>query len=319
MSEFTARLDTDEPIKKVIAEGAEAYRLGALHNVSVIEVGFEDVNVKAETDNGIFLFKLFSAKRDEAEVDRNVSILNAVRDSAIHHPRLQLAGEIIDFTTTAGIRMVAMDYVEGKTFYDMKRIPTEQELGKIAAEAVKINNLDCQPQFLFDGWAIPNMRPMFEKVKDDLTGEGRMLVAEAFARYESIPLSELPTCFVHGDLTKANIVLGDDGEAYVVDFSVANVYPRIQELAVMSCNLMFDETGGKDLAFKDRVKSVVDAYRKAGGKLTDIEKQNVFNYALPGAAMEYMGSVNERVYAGDDSEETKYWEELGLQGLREAI
>ena len=42
------------------------------------------------------------------------------------------------------------------------------------------------------------------------------------------------------------------------------------------------------------------------------------NYALPGAAMEYMGSVNERI-VGDTSKEIQYWEKLGLDTLREAL
>lgn len=39
---------------------------------------------------------------------------------------------------------------------------------------------------------------------------------------------------------------------------------------------------------------------------------------ITSAAMEYMGSVNERV-AGDTSDEIAYWERLGLSGLREAL
>lgn len=211
-----------------------------------------------------------------------------------------------------------MEYVHGKTFYDLSRIPNKDELIMICTEAVKINSMKYEPEYIFDSWAIPNMKWMYEKTKGHLSAEGLRLVQKAFKLYDSIPLNDLPQCFVHGDLIKTNLILGVDNKIYVLDFAVSNVYPRVQELAVMAANLMFDEKAESTMPLKDRTILVMDTYTAAGGELTQIEADNIMNYALPGAAMEYMGSVNERI-VGDTSKEIQYWEKLGLDTLREAL
>lgn len=43
---------------------------------------------------------------------------------------------------------------------------------------------------------------------------------------------------------------------YIIDFSVANIYPRIQELAVLMCNLFFDEN------YKDNYLFLIREYNK---------------------------------------------------------
>ncbi len=61
-----------------------------------------------------------------------------------------------------------------------------------------------------------------------------MKVEQAMARYAEILVDDLPHTFVHGDFTKANVLNGDDGKVYILDFSVANWYPRIQ-MQIIQC------------------------------------------------------------------------------------
>lgn len=176
----------------------------------------------------------------------------------VNHPELMLAnGQALYHDIDSGVKMVVMRFIAGKTFYDLSITPSDDDLALIAAEAVKINNIDYDPPYLFDSWAIPNMQWMFDKVKNHLTVEGRKLVEGAFAHYERIPLDELPKCYVHGDLIKTNLIKGEDGKIYVIDFSVANTYPRIQELAVMAANLLFDEKNGNTKSLTERVSTII--------------------------------------------------------------
>lgn len=318
-SNFQDRIDFSGDFNALIGRIANSYSLGNVLRHSVIEVGFEDFNVKISTDQGEFLAKIFSKNRTSEEIDRNVINIEKAIVAGVNHPKLMLLdGRAMYQDAESGLKLIVMQFIAGKTFYDLSVVPDAHDLALIAAEAVKINNIDYDPPYLFDSWAIPNMEWMFDKVKDHLTDEGRTLVEGAFDHYKQIPLDKLPRCYVHGDLIKTNLIKGDDGKIYVIDFSVANTYPRIQELAVMAANLLFDEKSGNTKPLTERVVAVVESYLNAGGTLTELEKEHVFNYALPAAAMEYMGSVNERV-VGDTSEEIAYWEQLGLKGLREAL
>lgn len=316
---FHSRINYDGDLSDLIDQIADEYSLGRVLSYSVIEMGFEDFNIKLETTNSKYVIKIFSKDRTDAQIKRFVETIKNALDYGVNHPRLfsTREGEFI-FAITPSVQLIVMAYVRGKTFYDLSRTPTKDELLMICAEAVKINSMDYEPEYIFDSWAIPNMKWMYEKTKDHLSAEGLSLVQKAFEVYDSIPLSDLPKCFVHGDLIKTNVMLGEDNKIYVLDFAVSNVYPRIQELAVMAANLMFDDKAKSNISLQDRTSLILEAYTASGGEITQIEIENIMNYALPGAAMEYMGSVNERV-VGDTSKEIQYWEKLGLDSLREAL
>lgn len=53
--------------------------------------------------------------------------------------------------------------------------------------------------------------------------------------------------------------------------------------------------------------------------LTDDERKYLYDYALAGVAMEFLGSHQERYINGADSSETEYWFNLGRDGLRAAL
>src|SRR3990167_7063243 len=135
-------------------------------------------------------------------------------------------------------------------------------------------------------------------------------------QYAEIPANDLPHCFVHGDFTKANVMKGRDGKIYVLDFSVANWYPRIQELAVIAANLMHEESDSQSL--RERTARVIEIYDKLN-PLTEDEKKHLYAYALAGVAMEFMGGHQEKFIKGNATEETEYWLNLGRSGLRREL
>jgi len=316
---YRDRLAFDGKLEDVIVDVAQDLNLGNVISNDVITVGYEDYNTKVVTERGMYVFKIFSKKRSDEEVRRCADIVDAVCSAGIAHPTIHRIPEgSALYVHTSGLRLIVMDYVDGESFYDKGTPPNDEQLRKIVREAVKINKLDIRPTYLFDSWAIPNMGWMLDQTCNHLSEEGLRLSEEAFRRYNAIPIDQLPKTFVHGDLIKTNVLLGHDGEIHVIDFSVSNIYPRVQEIAVMATNLLFDEKNGTTVPLRERIDKLIAMYEAEGGELTDIEKQYAFDYALPGCAMEYMGSVNERIKTGDNKE-IRYWENLGLQGLREAL
>jgi hypothetical protein len=109
---------------------------------------------------------------------------------------------------------------------------------------------------------------------------------------------------------------GNDNEIYILDFSVSNWYPRIQELAVIAANLFYEENNVTSL--NERVEWISSEYSKFN-PLTSEEKQHLYTYALAGIAMEFMGAHQEKFIKGNMSEETEYWLNLGRNGLRREL
>lgn len=289
------------------------YDSGSVIDFKVVEVGYEDCNVILETNQGRYLVKIFSKDRTIEDIERYVLVMENAIKAGVNHPRLLKGDDGIILFSDSGVSLVVMEFIEGKTFFELDRSPDNEEVTQILQQVKLVNNIDYKPTYYFDDWAIPNIKTLLDKVRRYITSDDLLLVERAVATYESIPVSSLPRCFVHGDLTKTNVLKGDDGKIYVLDFSVCNWYPRIQELAVVAANLMYDKIN--KLSVNDRCQILVRESSRFMD-LTDEEKRHLPAYALAGVAMEFLGAHLEKFINGNDSEETDYWMNLGRDGLQ---
>lgn len=316
---FIDRLNYSGDLAPLVERVCSAYDIGALKSFSVIETGYEDCNVLIGASGGKVVAKMFAKFRSREDILRYVGVMEKVLAAGVNHPPLlkTVRGEILYTDSKAsGISMVLMKFIEGENFISLGRVPNEEELQNIIAQAAKINTIDFHPPYVFDSWAIPNIEATFDKVKCFIESRDLKLVEEAIARYSKIPVDTLPHCFVHGDILKTNVRLGKDGNIYILDFSVANWYPRIQELAVIASSLLFDEYNYVPLA--KRVERAVEKYEKLI-PLGAEEKKHLYSYALAGIAMEFLGACQEKYVNNNDGEETAFWLNLGREGLRKEL
>ncbi len=311
------RLNYSGSLEPVVDRLGKAYGIGRATEFSVIGVGYEDCNVIVSTDNGKFLAKIFSKVRTEPDIARYATIMERVVEAGVNHPPLlkNSNGNVVHKDPEANnLSLVLMKYIEGETFLELDRAPDDHERQAVIEQAAKVNKIDFHPSYLPDSWAIPNIQAMYDRTKQFVEAGDLTMVEEVIRRYKDIPVETLPNCFVHGDFTKSNVLKTPSGDIYILDFSVANWYPRIQELAVISANLLHD--GGSSL--QGRTTQVAREYEKFN-QLTDAERKFLFDYALAGVAMEFMGSYQEKFINGNDTEETDYWMTLGREGLRKEL
>lgn len=312
-----SRISYTGELGPVFERAAHAYRLGDFQSYEVVPVGYEDFNAALRTTEGKFFAKVFFSDRTDPEIDRWEAMMHAVIDGRVSHPHLYSAhGEFVYNDQKSDLSMAAMDFIEGETFFDLKRTPTSEELVLILRQAVLVNDIDHKPDYLPDSWAIPNIKETYAPIKDKIQVEDSELIEKALAELDGVNINKLPHCFVHGDFTKSNILLGNDGEVYILDFSVSNWYPRIQELAVIVGNLL--NSTEESESFYDVLKKVVRGYVEQGGKLTDREMDALPAYCRAAYASELIGGSRELIINRNDTEETSYWIELGRAGLRRA-
>ena len=318
MSEqFESRLEKPEALRGALQEVFDRCGLGCVAEYTLVDVGFEDYNVIVVNEVGQRYFvKVLAKSRTYEEIARYASIIEAAIAAGVNHPPMYRDEQGSLRIDTASMSMFVMDVVDGRTFYESETVPNDEQLKKIMDQVVKISRIPLVPTYEYDGWAIPNIREMHRKVSSHIDQDAKPYIDEALRQYESLSVAELPTCFVHGDLTKANIIAGNDGNIYIIDFSVANIYPRIQELVVVATSLM--SGSGNELPIRERLQKLANLYIAAGGELSELERESMFPYALAGFAMEYLGALNEQVTHGD-SDEIYHWKELGIKGLKEAL
>lgn len=310
----TNRLNYTGDLTPVIERVCETYGVGQLIASNIVEVGYEDCNVVIETDRAKFVAKMFAKTRTSEDISRYATTMEKVVETGVNHPEL-LATDAGETTySDSGITLVLMRYVEGKSFFELDRSLSDEECKAVLEQAAKVNRIDYEPPYVFDSWAVPNIHTMLAKVQQYIAPDDLRFVEQAIAGYDAIPTNDLPHCFVHGDFTKSNVIKGEDGKIYILDFSVANRYPRIQELGVIVANLLQDDS---EETLEQKCEQVADNYSEFN-PLTDEEHKYLPAYALAGVVMEFMGAHQEKHINGNDSEETDYWLSLGREGLRKA-
>jgi Ser/Thr protein kinase RdoA (MazF antagonist) len=206
-----------------------------------------------------------------------------------------------------------MDHAPGQTFYELSRPPTGAELGKVIEQAARIHRIDAQPEPVFDPWAIANLVPLAGQVGHLLDDEQHVLVDGAIGELRAVDWDRLPHALIHADLTAGNVLLGPDGEITVLDFALANYWPRLQEVAVIAASLMHGSPG----ALPERMAAAARMYSAvAATPLTATERAALDSFGRWAAAMELLGGLNMWMQ-GNRGPETDLLITIGTTGLRD--
>lgn len=313
------RLNYTGKLDPVVDRLCLAYKVGKAIDFSVIETGYEDCNVMVTTSQSKYVAKIFSKVRNPQDIIRYCTIIEKAIEAGVNHPPLIKThnNELIHIDNQANnISMVLMQFIQGKSFLELNSSPESAELQAVLQQVAKINNINYKPTYLSDSWAIPNIHEMLGRVRQFIQPDDLKLIEQVLVQYDAIPIKSLPHTFVHGDITKANVLKGDDGKIYILDFSVSNWYPKIQEFAIIIANLLYDKNNPVHL--HEQCKFIADQYSKIN-PLTLKEKQFLFPYSLAGITMEFMGSHQEKYINGNDTGETEYWFNLGRNSLKKAL
>jgi len=310
------RLNYSDDLAPVIERTCRVYGIGKIESFNLIETGYEDCNVLIKTSNRKFLAKMFAKYRKEEDIERFVAIVLAALDAGVNHPKILKTNTGYIYRDETDIVLALLEFVEGKTFKELGRVANDNERQSLLEQAAFINRIGLQPSFMIDTWAIQHLEPVYADLQSFMTNEDKKMVEEVVREYRNIHLEALPQAFVHGDLTKANVIKSDDGKIYVIDFSVSNWYPRIQELAVIAANFLNDPNS--DMSLKEKTVNIATEYSKFN-RLTEEELKYLYPVTLAAVAMELLGGLREVYLKKQDSEETQYWISLGRNGLRKAL
>lgn len=313
---FQDRLNYRGDLTPVLRAACAAYGIGELSGHQIIETGYEDCNLKIETTAGNYLLKIFSKHRTANEIKRLLIVLERVRLYHIPAPRLyDASGNGILFRDPGtGLGMVCMDWIDGGTFFELKKTPNDAELRMVMSALVGMGEIelpDGTPP-MHSEWDIRNLYEMFDRVKGFITNKDELeLCNYALSEWDKVPVDRLPTAFCHADIIKQNCIRGNDGRIYLIDFSLADVMPRIQAASIIAYSLLY---GNGNTLLENAAKTI--AMYGEYADITDTERRFFPNYCMAAAAMEYLGSIKEKHIGGDFRPETDYLIQNGLDGMK---
>jgi Ser/Thr protein kinase RdoA (MazF antagonist) len=304
-----SRISTSLP--ELVAHVAADYELGAVDDWSVLATGYEDCNIDLRARRARVVIKVFAVGRPAGIAARTAGLIDAVRETGVRHPRLHADAAGRQVHSYDGHQLLVMDFAPGRTFYDLGRPPDQAELARVVEQAARIHACDARPEPVFDSWAIANLVPLAGQVGELLSTRQRRLVDAAITEMARVGFWSLPVTLIHADLTAGNVLLGPDGAVTVLDFALANRWPRLQELAVIAASLMHGSPG----ALPARLDAVARMYSAAGpASLTPAEEAALPAFGRAAAAMELLGGLNQW-RQGNRGPETDLLVEIGTVGL----
>ena len=243
MNEFEKRINLNFPLEILSQEVCKQYNLGDFVDNQLIKIGYEDYNYILTTSKGKFVVKVFSNLRTDKDCQNLADRGSIPHKHGFSCPKIYETSQGNLFATTVNgvkFRLLVMDYIDGKDFFTLDELPSEEELKIIAQETAKLNLIDYRPEFIYDKWAIVNFEKEYLKNKKYLSGKYKTLIEQVYNEFKTIDFSRLKYGFVHGDIIETNILRDSKNKLWFIDFSVSNYLPRIVDLAVPICDLCLD-------------------------------------------------------------------------------
>ena len=213
------------------------------------------------------------------------------------------------------LRLCVLEHIDGDNLFHLKYEPTLEEVDFLGGQAALIASIPIQPTFIFDSWAVVNFATAYSEKSQYLSEGDDELISLLATEFPRLDLRNLPHCFVHGDIIATNVLRDNSGALWIVDFATSNYYPRIQELAVLACNLCFDELDEEQSLRK--LAALLESYQKRT-ELTQEEIDVLPLYIKLAHAMHVINASYEEVVNKNLSEENKYWLRQGRAGLRQS-
>ena len=312
---FKQRIGFNGDLKEISKLICKDFNLGEFLNSEIILIGYDDFNFYLTTTNGKFVVKIYASFRTLDDCKRNTDIMIRAIAAGVSIPRLYKSNQgwlhILKIASTT-LRLCVMDFIDGKDFYTSQAKITQKDRLSIAHQASLINSIDIKPQKVYDSWAITNFQLEFKKKSQYLDFDDLMIIEPLLEKFQNLKIETLPHCFVHGDIIKTNVIKDKNNKIWIIDFSVSNYYPRIQELAVLACDVLFNKDNKTES--EQNLKEVLKEYQKVI-KLTPMELESLPIYIQFAHAMHVLCATYEKKVNNNNSKENEYFLNIGKSGL----
>lgn len=303
-------------ISKIICK---EFGLGDFLSCEIVFIGYEDFNLSLKSSKSNFFVKIFSTFRTLKDCRQIVGLMEEALKKKISIPKLfKSAQGYLHTLKTNGesLRLCVMEFISGKDLFTSKLKLNYKDIRKLAKQTALINQLPLKPPFIYDSWAIVNFSKEFKEKSSVLNKEDLLLITPLLSEVKKLDFDSLPRCFAHGDIISTNLLKGNKDNLWIIDFSCSNYYPRIQELAVIACDILFDPQSKKNS--EKNFSLFLKEYHKTN-PLTNLELKTLPLYIQLAHAMHLLRANYEKRANNNLSLENKYFLELGRAGLKQLI
>jgi len=298
------------------------YSLGEYTGHEVKMNGYEDFNLVLYTTQQTVFVKCFADWRSPEECQRYLEMIEAAKTKGgVQTPTLFNNCQGTSLTSVnindKTVYLSAMQFLDNGNIWESKQPLNTDEQAEVIRQAAKINSCAYKPAYSRDSWAIINAVKTYSQNYDRIDPGDRVIIEELLEQLKQVDISALPHSFVHGDIRTTNVMRHSDGQIYIIDFSVANWYPRIMEFAVLCSDILFNPENLDE--FNEKYYWAINQYTREGISLSPLEQSLLPLFVRLGHAMNVIGSNSVTATNYISQAENEHWLRLGRKGLHFAV
>ena len=315
------------------------YKFTNIKEYKVIETGYEDFNVYLETSDKKLVVKFFSNERSIDNINHYIKIVEYLANQTfLKTPKVyknddSILGNII--INNKSINYFVMEYIEGKTVYELEKDISLKTILKIVFDILKYNCVntglieylqtdDAKKHKQYDMWSYENFLIEWEKKNKYLNDSDRELIKPIVDYYESMikryenysekfknmPVMP-PYMSAHNDFISTNIIIDKNNEPCYIDFSVSSIALNFVDIAIFGCDsVLCKNIDSKEYAKYLKIISYI-LYR------THIMEYNLYPTSVAVQhAIHILIANYYKVVEKVNSEENDYFLNLGRVGIK---
>lgn len=307
----------DVRIEELVVKISSFYDIGNHSSFKKMDNGYDDLNIQITVGEEKYLAKIFSFDKSDAQCQLYIQAIRKSLDTGVNHPQLhkgnlQTFAEINLSDSADKVRVCLMDFVEGDNLYKSGVTLEDADYDSLVYQISLLHKVDLKGTISQGPWSITNFEQIFNNKKHVLSEGEIKTIADILLQFSKIKIDLLPRKFIHGDLVKTNIIKNTSDLPFIIDFSAAGYYPRIQELAVLLTNVFFDENSIDNSMYMYQL--LLSKYQRHA-KLTDYELEALPLFVMAAHCINIICPVYENVVNNNSTYENEYWMNLGRKGL----
>lgn len=278
----------------------------------IIDLGYEDFNYVLHTTNKNYFVKIMNTDRTDGSCDRLVKILSIALNNNINVPKLYEFDNSYLYKYIKDdfeLKLIVMEYIKGSTFYELERDLYSEEIKEVATMAARLNRINFGIEdYFYDEWTLTNLAEEFKKKKKSLASNDYSKVSTIVKRFKEIHFKDYPYAYIHGDIQKANLILGK--EIYLIDFSDFNYLPRIIEIIILIVGLCISQNRSETI---EKINILLNQYNK----MNPLEKIEIQSIPLLIKCLGAMFIIQTSYIKENDGSyiENEYWYKLGISAI----
>lgn len=293
---------------------SSVFQLGTIKKNLRFPLGYQELNIKLETSQGVYVVKTFSKEKPLSRIKENIQGYLEFSKLGVPMPKLRVTKDNESILIMKGkhqeVYSCVMEYFEGKSFLNLP--VTKRDVMKITRFMASMHQSKFKPTHYYDTLGIVNFRHIYDQQAHVIPVQEKNEIKRTLEEFQQTNLAKFHQSVIHGTLERENVLKDAQGAYCILDLGCMDYNASIVDMATFLANFTIDMD---EKATVQMIRDVVAEYQRLQA-LTADERLALPLLMKTQYAILVIGMMHALKTEQDDSKQTKHWLEFGKHGLK---